>query len=79
MVDADGSHLRVLTHDKATETFTRLTYAASCATDPVWSPDGHWIVFVAGGYVKEIRPDGTGIRHILYVNGQNGWNFQPDW
>jgi len=46
---------------------------------PSWSPDGHWIVFTAGRYVNEIRPDGTGIRHILRVDPQKGWNFQPDW
>jgi Tol biopolymer transport system component len=46
---------------------------------PSWSPDGQWIVFVAGDYVKEIRPDGTGTRHILYVSSKKGWNFQPDW
>jgi TolB protein len=46
---------------------------------PSWSPDGQWIVFTAGPYVKEIRPDGKGIRHILSVSSQKGWNFQPDW
>ena len=46
---------------------------------PSWSPDGQWLVFVAGGYVNEIRPDGTGIRHVLHVDGQTRWNFQPDW
>lgn len=34
VVDADGSHLRVLTHDKVTE------------TSPAWSPDGRQIAFV---------------------------------
>jgi TolB protein len=44
-----------------------------------WSPDGQWIVFTYGDYVKEIRPDGKGIRHILYVTSKKGWNFEPDW
>jgi Tol biopolymer transport system component len=46
---------------------------------PSWSPDGQWIVFTYGDYVKEIRPDGKGIRHILYVSSKKGWNFEPDW
>jgi Tol biopolymer transport system component len=46
---------------------------------PSWSPDGQWIVFDYGDYVKEVRPDGTGIRHILYVTSRKGQNFAPDW
>jgi Tol biopolymer transport system component len=46
---------------------------------PSWSSDGQWIVFTAGDYVKEIRPDGQGIRHILYVTSKKGRNFEPDW
>jgi hypothetical protein len=25
------------------------------------------------------RPDGKGIRHILYVTSNKGVNFEPDW
>jgi Tol biopolymer transport system component len=46
---------------------------------PNWSPDGHWIVFASGDYVKEIRPDGRGIRHILYITSKKGLNFEPNW
>jgi Tol biopolymer transport system component len=46
---------------------------------PSWSPDGQWIVFPSGDYLKEIRPDGKGIRHILYVSSKKGVNFDPNW
>jgi Tol biopolymer transport system component len=46
---------------------------------PSWSPDGQWIVYTGGAYVNEIRPNGTGIRHILHESPNKGWNFQPDW
>lgn len=46
---------------------------------PNWSPDGHWIVFCYGDYIREIRPNGTGQRHILYVSSNKGHNFSPDW
>lgn len=47
--------------------------------EPSWSPDGRWIVFTYGDYVKEIRPSGRGIRHILYVTSKKGENFEPNW
>jgi hypothetical protein len=46
---------------------------------PSWSPDGQWIVFTYGGYVKEVRADGQGVRHILYVTSNKGVNFEPNW
>jgi len=44
-----------------------------------WSPDGQWIVFASGDYLREIRPNGKDVRHILYVNSQKGSNFEPNW
>ncbi|HEX3237458.1 MAG TPA: hypothetical protein VHQ99_03520 [Gaiellaceae bacterium] len=36
-------------------------------------------MFTYGDYVKEIRPDGRGVRHILYVTSKQGENFEPNW
>ncbi len=62
-----------------THAVRRLTRVHVGATNPQWSPDGRWIVFTYGDYVKEIRPDGRGIRHILYVTSKKGLNFEPNW
>ena len=45
---------------------------------PGWSPDGRWIVFTHGEYVKEIRPNGQGIRRSLHVSSKKGVNFEPN-
>ena len=36
-------------------------------------------MFTQGGYVKEIRPDGKDIHHILYVSAKKGEDFEPSW
>jgi Tol biopolymer transport system component len=46
---------------------------------PSFSPDGRWIVFGSGDYVKEIRPDAQGIRHILCVTSKKGVDFESNW
>jgi Tol biopolymer transport system component len=46
---------------------------------PSFSPDGQWIVFAAGDYVKEIRPNGTDVRSILHADSQKGSNYEPNW
>jgi Tol biopolymer transport system component len=63
---------------KATGT-TRFHSLRVWGEQPSWSPDGQWIVFTYGDYVKEIRPDGLGIHHILYLTSKKGRNFEPSW
>jgi Tol biopolymer transport system component len=64
----------------AFDTTTKLSKTLSRSGDsPSWSPDGQWVVFDDGGYVKEVRADGTGVRSILHVNSRKGHDFEPDW
>jgi len=46
---------------------------------PSFSPDGAWLVYCYGDYVREIRTNGTGARPILHASSQKGRNFEPVW
>jgi Tol biopolymer transport system component len=67
VMNADGSHKRVLTHDEAKE------------ADPDWSPDGRLIAFATGfanaSAIDVIGADGSG-RHLLAAAGDP---TDPDW
>jgi Tol biopolymer transport system component len=63
----------------ARETLTRFTYETARERNPVWSPDGDWIVYSA---LAEGRPalliraaDGTGVARVL---GQTGRFRRPE-
>lgn len=48
---------------------------------PAWTPDGKWIAFATGGgEIREIRPDGTGLRTIADFPGKevSGLSWSPD-
>jgi Tol biopolymer transport system component len=78
----DSTHLVFNTRGKLETVNTAGTRYHSIGVfgqSPSWSPDGQWIVFTYGDYVKEIRPNGKGIRHILYTTSKKGENFEPDW
>lgn len=52
---------------------------AAAGNSPSWAPDGNWVVFCSGDYVKEVRADGTGLHPILHFNSQKRRDFAPDW
>jgi TolB protein len=70
VMNADGSHKRVLTHDEARE------------TDPSWSPDGKSIVFTSGfdgaTGINVIGADGTGLRLVDGDDQPSDPEWSPD-
>jgi len=44
--------------------------------NPVWSPDGEWIAFSAGGEIFKVRPDGSDLTRLTYGGGIK---FGPSW
>ena len=49
-----------------------------------WSPDGKWITFTTDGLlensIRMIRPDGTGLKRIVYQPTADGYHFNaPQW
>jgi len=84
VVDADGTHLRALTHgDGATGDGDNFRYQESF--NSVWSPDGTRILFVRASYtvadgftqgLMTMRTDGS---HPAWVSDVHGEEHQPEW
>jgi hypothetical protein len=63
---------------------TRNPIGQAGSTDPVWSPDGHLILFLDNRRVNGVgrtglatmNPDGSARQ---FVSGQNIESHQPDW
>lgn len=45
-------------------------------TGPVWSPDGDWIAFSAGGEIFKVKPDGT---ELIRLTEGGEAKFGPSW
>lgn len=70
LADADGGN--------AMQVQTGLPYNHQ----PLWSPDGQWVLFVAGemnnSHPHVVRRDGTGLRQVGDLNGHEGWASDYD-
>jgi hypothetical protein len=64
LADGDGSHARQV------ETGQNFNFL------PSWSPDGSWVLFVAGEHYDchphVVKPDGTGLKKLASRNGYRG-------
>jgi Tol biopolymer transport system component len=47
--------------------------------DPRWSPDGEWIVFWDDDNAYKIRPDGTDLTQLTFLQSPDYMNWVGDW
>jgi len=76
----EGPGKDIWAYDWQRDTMTRLTFSGD-VNNPVWSPDGRYIVFWAvGGGMPVTRADGAGKPQPLTQskNNQIPWSFTPD-
>ena len=71
VMDADGSHVRVLL-----ESDGELAVGMDCLGPPAWSPDGSRLAFRASGGIWVIGADGSGLRKVI-PNGEKA-SWSPD-
>ncbi len=74
-----GKEIAVMNADGSSP--VRLTYDNGADIDPVWSPDGTRILWLAGGQAYTISVDGSDRRHINQIQGsslQTGARWSPD-
>ena len=81
----DGTKLAINTidiwvYEWQRDTMTRLTFGPAPSTDPIWSPDGRYILFVSLGHMFWTRSDGSGKPQPLTQgkNDQYPWSLTPD-
>jgi len=75
-----GSNSDIWIYEWQRDTMTRLTFGGGSNINPVWSPDGRYIVFEAGGSMFWTRSDGAGQPQPLTQskNRQVPFSFAPD-
>jgi serine/threonine-protein kinase len=78
---ADGSGQDLWSYDWQRDTMTRLTFGGALPTlDPIWTPDGRYVVFAVPGGISWTRTDGAGQPQSLVLgkSNQQPWSFSPD-
>jgi dipeptidyl aminopeptidase/acylaminoacyl peptidase len=74
VIDADGSHVRVLLESDGELSDGIAT--PSCEGGPVWSPDGSRLAFCGPGGIWVIGADGSGLRKVIPNGEKPSWS--PD-
>jgi eukaryotic-like serine/threonine-protein kinase len=76
----EGSGSDIWVYEWQRDAMTRLTFGGGSNVNPVWSPDGRYIVFRKGGGMLWVRSDGAGKPQPLTQskNVQTPWSFAPD-
>ena len=80
-VTEEGRRRSIWVFDGQRDTINRLTFSATAYSDPVWSPDGQYLVFRAYGLgIAQVRADGSGLVRELIVSKQIlvPRSFSPD-
>jgi len=80
MLDADLANGGVRIYDLTRDTMTRLTSGGSNLSDPVWTPDGQYVVYSGTGGIAWARADGGSKPQLLTQSKleQDPKSFTPD-
>jgi serine/threonine-protein kinase len=80
-VNEEGGGSNVWVYDLQREAMTKLTFGSGISTDPVWTPDGRFIIFqMPGSGILWIPADGTGQPQPL-IEAKSilvPWSMSPD-
>jgi hypothetical protein len=77
----EGGSQDIWVYDPQRDAMTRLTFGGGIYRDPVWSPDGQYVVFASfGNGIFHARADGAGQPQALTQSKliQVPWSFTPD-
>jgi serine/threonine-protein kinase len=77
---AEGPDSHIWVYDWERRHSTRLTQGAGVFQNPVWHPDGQYVVFLGPGGMFWARADGVGKPRALTESkyAQNPYSFRPD-
>ena len=80
MMVADGPNADISVYDWPSDTMTRLTLSTGVNADPIWDPEGQYVVFQSTGGLFRTRADGAGKPEQLTASKflQTPRSFTPD-